>query len=354
MTSSASEPRAVACAALSFLLTLGALAAHAQAPAEDANRAAARRLANEGFAALDRHQPAEADAHFSRAIALYSAPTLHLARGRARVQLNWLVAAGEDFRAAARIPVEPKEPAAFAGARADAAKELAALEPRIPTLTVLLTGAAPRDLRVNGTPWPLASVGVARPLDPGRYVVEAIDTAGRTHEAEVVLEERRPSSVTIDVPAAAATTPAGAAAAPDGSAATGTAAPAQASAPTPAPAAATTDDSSSSTAVWVSAGATLAFVVGAVITGVLALDRRADYDKYNDPDYRPAVTPDKKRELRDSANAMAWVNTALVGAALAGGGLTAYLWISEPDSEESAQRATPRGRAAGATVRVAF
>lgn len=343
MTSSASEPPLVLRAALSVLLCLAAAGAHAQAPAEDANRAAARQLATEGFAALERNQPAEAEAHFTRAIVLYPAPTLYLARGRARLQLFWLVAAGEDFRAAIRMQATPQEPASFAAARADAAKELAALEPRVPTLTVQLSGGQARELRVNGSAWPLETAGIARPLDPGKYVVEAIDAQGRIHTAAVRLEERQPAVVTLELPASPAPSPASAAAA----------APAQGTPDAATPQASDTRASSSagpSTAVWISAGVTLAFVVGAVVTGVLALDRKADFDHYNGTDLKRST----KQELRDSASAMAWVNTALVGAAVVGGGVTAYLWFTQPDTEPRAEQSARREPGLGGTVRVAF
>jgi hypothetical protein len=106
-----------------------------------------------------------------------------------------------------------------------------------------------------------------------------------------------------------------------------------------------------STAVWISAGVTLAFVVGAVVTGVLALDRKADFDEHNP---RPSVDQETKQKLRDSASAMAWVNTALVGAAIVGGGVTAYLWFTEPDAEPNAEPTARRAPGVGGKVRVAF
>jgi hypothetical protein len=285
-------------------------------------------------------QPSAAEQSFTRALALYKAPTLYLARGRARLQLSWLVAASEDFRAAASFELTDAETAAYASARAEAALEWSKLERRLPTLTVQLTGDA-KELRVNGVPWPLESLGVARPLDPGRQFVEAIDYNGQVHSSMVLLQESSASIVKLDLPVRVTAALAPAAVAPP---AADPSVPAEAlrrdRAPIP-------------TAAWVSGGVTLALVAAAVVSGVLAINRRAEYNENNVAE----VARDRKSELRDSAHSMAWINTAFVGSALVGGGVTTYFLLAQPSVDVATQaREAPRpsGRTALAGVRIAF
>jgi hypothetical protein len=330
---------------LALMLCVPCVSAMAQTQNEAADRAAARRLASDGFAALERGAAADAEASFTRAIALYRAPTLYLARGRARVQLSWLVAAGEDFRAAVNLPATEEEPEAYAQARVDAAKEWNALEPRFPTLTVQVAGGTAQQLKVNGVQWPLDATGVARPLDPGDYKVEAIDAQGLIHTSAVRLEEGRASVAEVNLLDAGTAPPPAAVAASQ-----------PAPSATPADAHATTSDGSSiPTAVWVSGGITVALVVGAIVTGIIAAGKHSDYDDNN----RPDVARSKKEDLRSSASTIAWVNTAFVGAALVGGGVTTYLWLSQPDSdvhaEEHAKSAAPMlARGLMANVRLTY
>lgn len=321
--------------------------AAAQSPAEAGERAAARRLASDGFAQLEQGQPSAAEQSFTRALALYRAPTLYLARGRARLQLNWLVAASEDFRAAASFEIAQDETAAYASARAEAALEWTKLEKRVPTLTVQLTGDA-KELRVDGALWPNESVGVARPFDPGRHLVEAVDYEGQVHSSSILLQEGNASTVSLNLPArvptAAALAPASIAAPAADGGGGGSAVPA---------AALRHAQSSVPTAAWVSGGVTVALLAAVVVTGVLALNRRAEYNENNVAD----VAMERKRELRDSARTMDWINTAFVGSALVGAGVTTYFLLSQPSAEVSArarEAQLPPPRAALTGVRFAF
>lgn len=302
--------------ALLVVVSVWASSADAQSPAEAGERAAARRLASEGFAQLEAGQPEAAEQSFTRALALFKAPTLYLARGRARLQLSWLVAASEDFRAAASFELTQDETSAFANARAEAALEWTKLEKRVPTLTVQLTGDA-KELRVDGVLWPLETVGVARPYDPGRHLVEAVDYDGQVHSSSILLQESHASVVSLSLPSGVPSAEALAPAA--------VAAPAAVGGAGSAPAAALrADHAPIPTAAWVSGGVTVALVAAAVVTGVLALNKRAEFNDNN----VATVSSETKRELRASAKTMAWINTAFVGGAVAGAGLTTYLLLA--------------------------
>ena len=78
--------------------------------------------------------------------------------------------------------------------------------------------------------------------------------------------------------------------------------------------------------VWISGGATVALAIGAAVTGAAALSKRS---AFNDVNGQPGKG-DEARSLHDSAVSMALVNTILTGAAVAGAGVTTYLYLSRP------------------------
>src|SRR6476659_9565676 len=75
--------------------------------AQDANGASlatARQFGREGLRALEEGDNARADGALSAAIEAHDAPTLRLARGRARRALGRMLAAKEDYAVGARWP----------------------------------------------------------------------------------------------------------------------------------------------------------------------------------------------------------------------------------------------------------
>jgi hypothetical protein len=319
----------------------------AQGTEGSTKRDAARQLAREGFAALDRNELEVAEQKLTSAIALHPAPTLYLARGRARLPRGRLVAASQDFSSASAFPVSEGESAAYRRARDEAAHALAALKERVPSLTIEVAGAAPAQLRINGVPWPVDRIGVAQLLDPGAYRVEALGAEGRSDMALVKLEEgqRRVVQLSLMAPAAEAAQLAPQTAEPRSLADKGAAS--RAIAP-PSPQAARGDTSRATSltpAVWAGIGVTTALTVAAIVTGVRAQDMRSTYLDEN----RPEAPMARKEELRSEARTMAWINTALVGAAVAAGGTTLYVWLSQPDANSGQTE-----RAYGATARMTF
>src|SRR5262245_12687203 len=110
----------------------------ASAQVSDANKAAARALAQQGQDALDEKDFTTAADRFTRAGELLHAPTLALGLARAQVGLGKWVAAQETYLRLLREGVPAHAPPAFVKAMADARKEVDALAPRIPSLTVQL------------------------------------------------------------------------------------------------------------------------------------------------------------------------------------------------------------------------
>jgi hypothetical protein len=78
--------------------------------------------------------------------------------------------------------------------------------------------------------------------------------------------------------------------------------------------------------VWISGGATVAMVLGATVTGLMAASKRSSFNEING---QPGKQ-DEAQSLHDSAVTFGTVNTVFTGAAIAGAGLTAYFYFTRP------------------------
>lgn len=327
----------------------------------DADRATARELGKQGLVALDQGEFATADDRLSRAIALHDVPTLRLARAQARRSLGHLISAGEDFRAVIRVPRTPHEPSVFEDARRDARNELANLEPLVPRLTLALEGGA-ATIRVDGSEWPQATIGIARPIDPGEYVVDVLPKTGSPSRYKLRIEPGEQRVITLraggDTPPAdgliAVALPASAAreqvddhasephAKQDASAAAGEARAEAILNPGDRPAPAR-ESGRDNTAAWIVTGTAAALAVGAIVTGALYLFKyKSDYDAANERPGNPQAA-----SLRKRASTMSLVSGVLWGGAAVTGGVGAYLLLSAPGEESVAHarnQASPLGR----------
>jgi hypothetical protein len=185
---------------LALALLLFPALASAQAPptASAADRAAARELAKEGTAALVRQDYAEAADRFARAGTLVHAPTLTLGLARAQVGLGkWLVAL-DLYNQILQEGAAPGSPPAFVKARKDARKDLDDLEPRVPSVIIVVKGAA-RVVTLDGVAVPAATLGVKRPVDPGMHVLHAEGDGLAPADVTVTLAERKVESVTLEL-----------------------------------------------------------------------------------------------------------------------------------------------------------
>ncbi len=227
--------RPLRAATAASLLLACALAAQPSFAQSDADRAAARSLAEEGIRLQGAGRHAEALERLRRAQALFDAPTHLLLIAEEQAALGQLVEAAETYRALARRPASDQ--AAFRRAQEKGATALAALEPRVPGLVVEVTPASVRDLRVtlDGVALPLALIGVERPTNPGEHSLEASAPGYTSATARVKLEPsaHRTARLTLQPVAAVAIAPA-----PTAAPAASTAAPAPAQPPPPAEAAA--------------------------------------------------------------------------------------------------------------------
>jgi hypothetical protein len=114
--------------------------------------------------------------------------------------------------------------------------------------------------------------------------------------------------------------------------------PEPAPAPMPAPVERSTDESSVPPLVWLGVGVTTALVVGGVITGVLVLGMKSEYDD-------PSTSLERRRSLHDSTPTLALVTDVLLDTAVVTGlgTLAYYLFFGTPE-ERPGQTARNEGR----------
>jgi hypothetical protein len=132
------------------------------------------------------------------------------------VGLGKLVAARESFLKFIREELPASAPAAFKRAQDDARTELAAIEPKIGSLRIVLTGPGAADptkvtVKLDEQSVTSALIGVHRPIDPGKHVVTAT-AAGRspvTQEVALGDGEKKEVSLEVEAPAAGAAVPGG-------------------------------------------------------------------------------------------------------------------------------------------------
>lgn len=191
-------------------LTVGPAAASAQTAGE---RAGARAAAEAGADAFDAGKWQEAIKFFDKAETLFHAPPHLLYVARAEAKLGKLVESRETYLKLKRESLPANAPRAFRDAQAAAIRELAALEPRIPYLTVSVDypdgASANVTVTMGGAPMPTALVGVSHPVNPGTYELYASMSGAQSAPATVVLTEGAKETVRLTLaPAEAGVLPA--------------------------------------------------------------------------------------------------------------------------------------------------
>jgi hypothetical protein len=307
------------------------------APATDADKALARELGRSGLDAYDAKDYPTAVDRLTRAISLYDVPTLRLARAHALRAMGRLVSASEDYHAILLRTPLPDDPPAIVQATRDAKTELPEIEAKIAHLTVVMTGGS-AGLRVDGVDWPAAAVGVPSPIDPGDHLVEATTTSGPVQSQNVSLSPGQSARVELVVPATSAGPPP----APDH-----TSAQPNPTGPAPLPGygpASPAAPAADRTPAYVTLAISGALAIGAVVTGVMMLGKKSDYDKANNASTSFAT----KDDLRSQASSLAVVSTVLTGAAIVGGGISLYLFLTPGQKgSEAAPHAAARATTAG-------
>ncbi|HYQ01731.1 MAG TPA: hypothetical protein VER96_23820 [Polyangiaceae bacterium] len=171
----------------------------ASAEPSAADRATARSLATEGYWALHDKRYAEAADRFGRADALVHAPTLTLDWARSLVGLGQFVEATERYELIIREGVDAKSPQSWQRALSDAKTELAALKPRVASVTITVGGAGDAHVTIDGTAMPSASIGVRRPINPGSHVFAVSANGYLSSRKTLTLSEGQNVSVALEL-----------------------------------------------------------------------------------------------------------------------------------------------------------
>jgi len=160
---------------LAALLLILVTARPSYAQVDEAKLSAARTLGYEGIKAYEANNFAEATDKLERAYSLVKAPIVGLWSARALVKTGKLVSASERYLEVTRLPLPETNKANHEAAQRDAATELEQLQPRIPSVTITITGAegGQPSVTIDGKPLDAALIGVAAPVDPGKHVIEA-------------------------------------------------------------------------------------------------------------------------------------------------------------------------------------
>ena len=178
-----------------WLLVCGV--AHAEPSASE--RATARSLAQEGYAALTKKDYAAAEDRFRRADELVHAPTLVLDRARALVGMGHFGEAYAAFQAVIAEEVPAKAPAVWKRARKAAEQEIEAIKPRVAWLTVRVTGASEPHVEIDGKPLPASSLGQRLPANAGERVVTASAEGFVSKESKQTLSEGAEAELELEL-----------------------------------------------------------------------------------------------------------------------------------------------------------
>jgi hypothetical protein len=175
-------------------------------PVDDKTRNAARSLAEQGRDVYDKGDFERARDLFHRAYALVPAPTIALYEGRSLAKLGRLVQAQEAYLRAVRTQLNADSPEPFRKAVHEAEGEEVALEPRIPKVTLTISGPGAQGpeltVTVDGEPTKPELLGVEMPINPGPHVVLAAALGGDQARVPFSIDERERKSVEIKVAAA--------------------------------------------------------------------------------------------------------------------------------------------------------
>jgi hypothetical protein len=190
----------VVCLALALGAGVGVLAEPSVVQAQgDVERAGARAAAEAGVQAFGEGRFQDAVDLFTRAESLVHATPHLLYIARASEKLGRLVAAREAYTKIVREPLAPNAPAAFVRAKTEAEQELAALQPRIPMVTVKIqgNGADIAQVTVDGKEIPKALIGIPIPIDPGKHDFKAVAGGASSQVVTKSIPEKSKESVLL-------------------------------------------------------------------------------------------------------------------------------------------------------------
>jgi hypothetical protein len=165
----------------------------------DEERSGARAAAQQGLDAYREKRWSDAIDFFNRAQSLVESPVHVLYLARSHAQVGKLVKARELYTKVVRYPLAQNAPKAFTSAQSEAQKELGELEPRLPYVTVVVTGegAQQASFSQDGTALPPALIGVLRPVDPGEHEFQAVTEKMASKAQKITVAEKARVTVTL-------------------------------------------------------------------------------------------------------------------------------------------------------------
>jgi hypothetical protein len=171
-----------------------------------ADRDNARTYMSDGRAKRDAGDLRGALRAFQAADALMHVPTTAFEVAKTEGALGMLIEAREDALKIARSQAKPGEPAPFAEARTSAQKLADDVEPRIPSIRLVLKNADAATVSIDDVALPSVAIGLPRRLDPGAHLVVAkLGSVERRITVQVL--EREAKEIPIDLTDATQTTP---------------------------------------------------------------------------------------------------------------------------------------------------
>jgi hypothetical protein len=162
----------------------------------------ARQLGNEGLELAQAGNCTAAVDPLSRSEAMHHAPTTLTVLGECHITLGKLVEGAEELTRVVRENIDPQAPASFRTAQDRARVRLEETRPRIPKLRLTVRGAgadAALTIRCDGEAIPVASLGIDRPVDPGRHRVEVTAGGYSAASGEVTLREGETGELSLEL-----------------------------------------------------------------------------------------------------------------------------------------------------------
>jgi hypothetical protein len=150
---------------------------------------------------------------FRAAYDLVKVPTTGLDLARAQEALGLLTEARDTAFEVKRMPEQPKEPEIFKQARTEADVLAEAIGPRIPAITIKITGVAAGTeplVTIDGAKVPTSALGFARKMNPGDHAVKVVASGYVDHEQRFVLKEGESKDLQFAMRMVTETTPVGA------------------------------------------------------------------------------------------------------------------------------------------------
>lgn len=165
----------------------------------------ARRLYVDAVHAHDGGRFAECADKAGRSLALFPAPSTQLYVARCLRRIDRLVESAEQYRQLKRVTLEPGAPEVFTKAVASAKEEAPEVEGRVPNLRIDIEPAGVEGLvvRVGKEVVPNAALGVERPTNPGKLVVQASAPGYEVVQLPVLLAEGETRTIRLTLRPAA-------------------------------------------------------------------------------------------------------------------------------------------------------